>query len=453
MPEVKVVEYPSLPSSEDISRALEELDGLVVVGSWSPTEWLRLRDELRRIGARWHRVVYVDRVRDPEISGLSLEDLIASHKAYLEASAGYIAVVVSDAGKRVSRRELLKAGLGVFFVYTAFPEVRAELCLSLRSCSLCLSSCPYGALNQKPPQVSEKRCAECGLCASHCPTGLLYVPSHPPAAVRRLFHELRSRGAAAVVVTCPEGRALVYEDEAGFSGAVVELPCVAALRIHEYLFARQLGLRVIPYCPDRLREKCPRGRAAEEYLSLVAETESLLAGRAETTPAWSERLPALVSPLAGGRDEWVQLSRLPLFRVDVDREKCTLCGACVNACPAHALALVRDGGYKLKFTHAECIGCGACVGACPEKAVSIARAANPLLLSTRQSLEVASSPEAHCRRCGAPIGPEAKIERLAGRLSKAGVPPGQLERIWLCDKCKQEALADEIKELLSSHPS
>ncbi|QOJ78864.1 4Fe-4S binding protein [Infirmifilum lucidum] len=453
MPEVKVVEYPSVPSSEDISRALGELDGLVLVGSWGPAEWLGLREELRRIGARWHRVVYVDRERDPQVSGLSLEDLVASFKAYLESSAGYIAVVVSDAGKRVSRRELLKAGLGVFFVYTAMPEVRAEQCLSLRSCGICLPSCPYGALSQKPPQVSERKCTECGLCASYCPTGLLYVPSHPPTAARRLFHELKSRGAANVIVTCPEGRALVYEDETGLSGAVVELPCIAALRIHEYLFARQVGLRVVPYCPNRLREKCPRGGAAEEYLSLIAETESLLAGRPEATPAWIEKLPALASPLAGDKDEWVQLSRLPLFRVDVNREACTLCGACVKACPAHALTLVRDGGYKLKFTHAECIGCGACMGVCPERAVSVVRAANPLFLSTRQSLEVASSPEAHCKRCGAQIGPEVKIKRLAGRLSRAGVPPAQLERLWLCEKCKQEALADEFREFLSSSSS
>jgi len=445
VPEVEVAEYPSPPSPEELARRLGELDGLVVVGAWSPGDWLRIRGELRRIGARWNRVVYIDAERDPAISGVSLDGLVRSHKAYLEASAEYIPVVVSEAGKTVSRREILKAGLGVFFTYTAMPEVRDAQCSSLKSCSLCLSSCPYGALNGKPPRVSEQKCLECGLCTSSCPSGLLLVPAVPPAALRRLLYELKSSGAQDVVVTCPEGRTSVYSG--GLRGAVVELPCVAALRIHEYLLARQLALNVVFHCPAELRSKCPRGRAAEEYLAHQREAE-LITSSKEAKPVSGEKLPTIIAPLASGESSWIPLSRLPLFRVEVDAEACTLCGACEKACPTHALSLRHGEGYTLLFTHSDCIGCGACASVCPEKAVRLVRAANPALLSARSPIAVASSPEAHCKRCGAPIGPQARIARVAEKLRKAGVPEAQVEKLWLCEKCKQESLADELKEFL-----
>ena len=53
----------------------------------------------------------------------------------------------------------------------------------------------------------------------------------------------------------------------------------------------------------------------------------------------------------------------------VAREHCTLCGACVEACPTHALALMREGHTLLVQKPANCVGCDACVRACPEGAM------------------------------------------------------------------------------------
>ncbi len=44
-------------------------------------------------------------------------------------------------------------------------------------------------------------------------------------------------------------------------------------------------------------------------------------------------------------------------------------------------------------------------------------------------------------------GPEARVKRPAGKFLRAGVPEDQVEKLWLCGKCKQEALAGEFKRL------
>ena len=51
----------------------------------------------------------------------------------------------------------------------------------------------------------------------------------------------------------------------------------------------------------------------------------------------------------------------------IDREKCTLCGDCVQQCPQHVLALLEG---RLVFTRPQdCTFCTACEAACPHGAV------------------------------------------------------------------------------------
>jgi len=48
--------------------------------------------------------------------------------------------------------------------------------------------------------------------------------------------------------------------------------------------------------------------------------------------------------------------------VEVDKEKCCYCGACVGACPVMALELDET---KILADNSKCIDCGACVWMCP----------------------------------------------------------------------------------------
>lgn len=53
--------------------------------------------------------------------------------------------------------------------------------------------------------------------------------------------------------------------------------------------------------------------------------------------------------------------------ISVNKDRCILCGACVDTCPAH---IFFDDEKEIKTRHPDyCIGCGHCAAVCPEDAV------------------------------------------------------------------------------------
>jgi electron transport complex protein RnfB len=58
------------------------------------------------------------------------------------------------------------------------------------------------------------------------------------------------------------------------------------------------------------------------------------------------------------------------FRVTIDEDRCTGCGACIRRCQFKALS--KDGDLSVA-DYARCVGCGACVSACPVEAMSMER--------------------------------------------------------------------------------
>jgi len=71
-------------------------------------------------------------------------------------------------------------------------------------------------------------------------------------------------------------------------------------------------------------------------------------------------------------------------KIVIDKEKCTACGACVEACPKNVIKIIpydalyyvacssHDKGKDMKFTCPNgCIGCGICAKNCPSGAISV----------------------------------------------------------------------------------
>jgi len=69
-----------------------------------------------------------------------------------------------------------------------------------------------------------------------------------------------------------------------------------------------------------------------------------------------------------GLVSWV-LEKLSVFKIRINRQACTSCGACVKACPGQAM----KGLYEQAVLRADCFSCGECLQACAVDALCYAR--------------------------------------------------------------------------------
>jgi len=119
----------------------------------------------------------------------------------------------------------------------------------------------------------------------------------------------------------------------------------------------------------------------------------------------------------------------------INKDTCTLCLSCVNACPAGALA-DNAQAPQLRFIEKNCVQCGLCVKTCPEQALSLVPQLN---LSTQRKEHVVLNemqPYA-CVRCGKPFGTLKAIEGMLGKLAGHSMFQGAaLERLKMCGDCR-----------------
>ncbi len=128
----------------------------------------------------------------------------------------------------------------------------------------------------------------------------------------------------------------------------------------------------------------------------------------------------------------------PFGTVVVDRDACTLCLACVGACPEAALADNPDAP-RLSFIEKNCVQCGLCATTCPEDAITLV----PRLLladagKARRQPRVLNEVEPYrCIRCAKPFGTLRAIETMVSRLAAHSMFQGaSAERLRMCGDCR-----------------
>jgi ferredoxin len=126
----------------------------------------------------------------------------------------------------------------------------------------------------------------------------------------------------------------------------------------------------------------------------------------------------------------------PFGAIAVNRDTCTMCLACVGACPEGAI-LDNALAPQLRFIESKCVQCGICVKTCPENAIALVpeldvtpSAKSPRILNEAQIFA--------CTRCGKPLGTQKMIDAMLGRLAKHSmfVEPGALDRLKMCADCR-----------------
>jgi len=125
----------------------------------------------------------------------------------------------------------------------------------------------------------------------------------------------------------------------------------------------------------------------------------------------------------------------PFGAIAVDKDKCTLCLACVSACPASALQDNRDAP-QLRFIEKNCVQCGLCDTTCPEDAIDLV----PRLLISPERKQPVVLNEAKpwtCIRCAKPFGTQKAIEAMLVKLAGHAMFQGEaLERLKMCSDCR-----------------
>jgi ferredoxin len=380
--------------------------------------------------------------------------------------------------------------------YVAFTD---DLCAHSRSnivgCTRCLDLCPTGAITPAGNHVAIDAyvCAGCGQCAAVCPTGAAAY-ALPPADV--LMRKLRTLLTAYRDAGGREPPIVLLHDEAH------GVPLIDALA----RFGDGLPANVLPVAVNEVTQvgleaiaaAFAYGASAVRFLlrakprhdtsglaKTLALAQPILAGlgfgreRAATIetddpdalgealraiePADGAPRSASFLPVGGKRDVMRlalrELQRAapapvdvialpagaPFGAVEINVEGCTLCLACVAACPTGALG---DNPERpmLRFSEDACVQCGLCKATCPEKVITL-RPQLDFRAVTASARVLKEEEPFHCIRCNKPFGVKSTIERVLAKLEGKHWmfqnSAQRLDLIKMCEDCRVAAIAEQ----------
>jgi ferredoxin len=388
-----------------------------------------------------------------------------------------------------------------FFVY------KEKLCAHSRNgkigCNACIEICSAEAIvhNGDYVRVEPSLCVGCGTCATVCPSGAMsYVyprPTDMGTRIKTLLSTYAKAGghdAAILFHSAERGAALINEvGQLARSGGhglparvmPVDVHHVGSVGIDLWLFAICHGAsNVIVLLTG---EEAPQYRDAIEQQMRIAQTILTGLGYAGThlrlidahtaseldvalqslapaaTPARRagfnvaadkrgtldfaiEHLAAQAPQKSDSSANGIALPAGALYgAVNVNTERCTLCMACVGACPESAL-MDNPNAPQLRFVEKNCVQCGLCEKTCPEQAINL----TPRLLLTDAANQAQVLNEAqpyHCIRCGKPFGTVQMIESMLSKLALHGAFAGNPERLKMCSDCRVVDMMQNVNEV------
>lgn len=381
------------------------------------------------------------------------------------------------------------------------------LCAHSRSkivgCRRCLDLCPTGAISPNGDHViiDPQICAGCGQCAAVCPTGAAaYALPSADAMMRQLRTLLAAyRGAGGK-------RAVVMFHDADHGGELIEalarygegLPAnVLPVQVNE---VTQVGLEAVAaafaYGASAVRFLL-RAKPRHDVAGLaktIALAEPILAGlgfdgarvatiETDDPDSLGSLLRAMASmegaakpatfSAVGGKREVMRLALremhavapapvdvvmlpegAPFGTVEVKVEGCTLCLACVSACPTGALSDDPERPM-LRFAEDACVQCGLCKATCPEKVITLKPQMNFLSFAARNRVIKEEEPFL-CISCNTPFGVKSTVERVVAKLEGQHWmfknSKERLDVVRMCADCRVSAMAKENFDPFATTP-
>jgi ferredoxin len=370
-----------------------------------------------------------------------------------------------------------------------FFDYKASICAHSRSrqtgCTQCIDVCSTRAIRADGDHVAVEPhlCMGCGACATVCPSGAMRYayPGVPDlgARVRTLLVTYAKAGGrdACVLFHSEDSReaiARLARQGKGLPARVLplEIHHPASVGLDVWLAALAWGGAAVGVLVGRDLAVAYRealafqmklgdtianalGYQGEHFRVVDADpVAGLEAALWQWPPALPPRVAATFAPTADKRTTLaLALEHLsahapvprqviplppgaPYGAIAVNRDACTMCLACVGACPEGAI-LDNAETPQLRFIESRCVQCGICVSTCPERAISVI----PQLDLTPGAKAPRVLNEARiyaCIRCGKPLGTEKLVEAMLARLAQHSMfaDPGALDRLKMCADCR-----------------
>jgi ferredoxin len=366
---------------------------------------------------------------------------------------------------------------------------KASICAHSRSqktgCNQCIDICSTSAIaaDGDHVKVEPHLCMGCGACATVCPSGAMSYayPSVPDlgARIRTLVSTyVRAGGREACVLLHAEDARTVISALArrgrGLPARVipVEVHHVASTGLDVWLAALAHGASQVAILVTG--SEAPAYREALEAQMVIADaiaqslgyqgqhfrvfdgadTKALdaavwswpaaLCVRANATYALTadKRTTAALAIEHLARHAPVPQREIklpagsPYGTIDVNRDTCTMCLACVGACPVGALQDAQELP-QLRFIESKCVQCGLCATTCPENAITLAPRLS-LVPEAKVPRVLNEAVVFKCIVCAKPLGTEKMIAGMLAKLAGHSMfaEPGSLDRLKMCADCR-----------------
>ena len=360
-----------------------------------------------------------------------------------------------------------------FFSYDA--SICAHGVNGVTFCTNCIDACPTGAITSliEKIEVIPHLCQGAGTCATVCPSGAIQYAypglSDSGNQIRTMLETYREQGGEQAMVmfhteeVLPES--LMIQQESLLPVRVEELAAVGmdlclsslAYGASQVVFLAndevpELSLTQLNHHLEWVKSMLsglglnPLRVSIQQDLSkfIPYQAETTLQAAAYTMPDKKRR--AIYQALdhlyqqTDKNNEMVELPvGAPFGTATIDQKTCTLCMACVGACPGKAL---QDGSNRevpeVFFIESNCIQCGVCVETCPEQSVSL----TPRFVFDRETRNRSralnqDSPFA-CISCGKPFAPTSAIHKMTDKLKDHYMfqTDRAIDRLKMCEDCR-----------------